>query len=92
MTVEVNGQEVFSAFGQPNGTFEHPIPPLLPTDTIRVIGTDPVGNRQVKEKTLRDLFLEQTGPRAIQTPTAPPVGQSSSASRSPAPRRHGSRQ
>ena len=58
LDVEVNGVPVLQQSGLSNGEVMITDTGLVTTDVIKVTVTDPTGNRQIKEKTIRDLFDE----------------------------------
>ena len=44
--------------GRPNGSFTVPIPPLPANQPVKIIAIDGQGNRQIKEKSLKQLIAE----------------------------------
>jgi hypothetical protein len=58
LRIEVNGQSVLEDSGLENGEVFIDATGLAPDDVVRVVVTDPAGNRQVKQKTVFELLNE----------------------------------
>jgi len=56
--VQVNGRSVFQRRAVPNGSFAVRLPLLAPTVRVKLLATDPAGNRQTIEKTLGQVLAE----------------------------------
>ncbi len=92
VTVELNGTPILQFGSQPNGSHISAVPRgLHGSDLIKVVVMDGTGNRQFKEKSLRELYLEAKGPphrRELPLPQGM-VRESDRAGRALSPRRIG---
>jgi len=56
--VYVNGVRLSAFVALPNGSFVAPLPNLIGTSRIRLVATDALGNRSLREKTAQELLDE----------------------------------